>query len=90
MGRDYKARVFKSGNSVAIRIPKALGLHEGDEFDLIPSSNGGFELRPVDRAPAMTLDELFGCMPGFMAEGRGDIEQIERDWSSEQAGRDAA
>lgn len=90
MGREYKTKVFKSGNSVAIRIPKALGLKEGDEFDLVPRADGGFELRPVDDEPPMTLDQLFGCMPGFMAEGRMQSDAPIRDWSRPDAKDEAA
>ena len=32
MGNEYRAKVFKSGNSVALRLPKALGLKDGDEM----------------------------------------------------------
>ena len=90
MGREYKTRVFKSGNSVAIRIPKALGLAEGDEFDLIPRADGGFELRRVEQTPPLTLAELFGCMPHFMAEGRLPSDAPVRDWDSFGASDKAA
>ena len=29
MGKEYRAKVFKSGNSLALRLPKDLGLTEG-------------------------------------------------------------
>ena len=32
MGKEYRAKVFKSGNSLALRLPKALGLEEGAEM----------------------------------------------------------
>ena len=28
MGKDYQAKVFRSGNSLALRLPAALGLAE--------------------------------------------------------------
>jgi antitoxin VapB len=34
MSNEYRAKVFKSGNSVALRLPKALGLKDGDEMIL--------------------------------------------------------
>lgn len=80
MSREYKTKVLKSGNSVAIRIPKALGLTEGDEFGLIPRADDSFELRRIEQEAAMTLDELFGCMSGFMAEGRMQSDAPIRDW----------
>ncbi|RYY44427.1 MAG: AbrB/MazE/SpoVT family DNA-binding domain-containing protein, partial [Sphingomonadales bacterium] len=32
MGDEYRAKTFKSGNSVALRLPKALGIKEGMEM----------------------------------------------------------
>ena len=34
MGDEYTAKTFKSGNSVALRLPKALGVKEGIEMKL--------------------------------------------------------
>lgn len=34
MSEEYRAKVFKSGNSVALRLPKALGIKEGTEMIL--------------------------------------------------------
>jgi antitoxin MazE len=45
--------VVKWGNSLAIRLPKALvesmGLKAGDEVDLTPLSTGEISVRKVDR-----------------------------------------
>ena len=38
MSKEYRAKIFKSGNSVALRLPKALGLVAGDEIVADPSS----------------------------------------------------
>ncbi len=32
MTDEYRAKVFKSGNSLALRLPKALGIEEGAEM----------------------------------------------------------
>lgn len=54
-----KAQVVKWGNSLAVRIPKAVAEHarlkEGDRI-LIESLDGRVELRPAEQVP--TLDEL--------------------------------
>ena len=34
MGEEYRAKIFRSGNSLALRLPKALGLQEGAEVML--------------------------------------------------------
>ena len=53
------AQVVKWGNSLAVRIPKAVAeevhIREGDPI-AIEASNGRVELRPIERIP--TLAEL--------------------------------
>jgi antitoxin VapB len=46
MGNEYRAKVFRSGNSVALRLPKALGLKEGDEM-LLREERGSFTVEPA-------------------------------------------
>ena len=46
MGKEYRARIFKSGNSVALRLPKALGLTEGTE-GIVREEAGGFVFEPA-------------------------------------------
>ena len=54
-----KAQVVKWGNSLAVRIPKAVAeqarIQEGDPI-VIEALDGHVELRPVERIP--TLEEL--------------------------------
>lgn len=47
MGEEYTARTFKSGNSVALRLPKALGVKEGLEMK-VREERGQFIVEPVD------------------------------------------
>ncbi|MFD2430857.1 antitoxin [Sphingobium scionense] len=80
MGEEYRAKVFKSGNSLALRLPKSLGLNDGEEVVMIPHANGSFSFWKQDQQRDILLS-LFGSMStGFMAEGRGDIDQGDRDW----------
>lgn len=75
------ARTFKSGNSVALRLPKDMGFAENDEVTIVAHDDGSFTFWKQDKARDVFMS-LYGSMsPGFMAEGRGDIEQEERDWS---------
>ncbi|MFN0045359.1 MAG: AbrB/MazE/SpoVT family DNA-binding domain-containing protein [Sphingorhabdus sp.] len=46
MNASTKISAFKSGNSVAVRLPKAFGVKPGDEFELI-QRGGKLELRPI-------------------------------------------
>lgn len=54
MTQEYRAKVFKSGNSVALRLPKALGLKDGDEM-VLREDRGRFEFEPAD-TPVRKLD----------------------------------
>ena len=54
MSEEYKAKVFKSGNSLALRLPKGLGLTEGAEMRL-REEQGKFTFEPVD-APKRKID----------------------------------
>lgn len=54
MGKEYTAKSFKSGNSVAIRMPAALGVEPNAEW--IVTDEGG-ELRLKQKpAPRKTID----------------------------------
>jgi antitoxin VapB len=89
MTTRLRTRTFKSGNSVALRLPKALGLREGDEVQIVGHADGRFSVwRAID--DAAVLDGLYGSLsPGFLHGGRGEIEQDERNWG-EAAARSAA
>jgi antitoxin VapB len=80
MSREYRAKVFRSGNSLAVRLPRELGFADGEDVTLIPHADGSFTFwRPNDAAAV--LDGMFGAFSdGFMAAGRGPIEQTDRDW----------
>ena len=81
MSNEYRAKVFKSGNSMALRLPKGVGLSEGDDVTLVTHGDGSCTFWRHSNAAAV-LDSLYGAFSlGFMADGRGDIEQDERNWS---------
>lgn len=54
MTKEYRAKVFKSGNSLALRLPKGLGLKEGSEM-VLREVRDGYAFEPVD-APKRKLD----------------------------------
>lgn len=47
MGKEYRAKVFKSGNSLALRLPKALGVTEGTEM-VLREDQSRFTFEPAD------------------------------------------
>ena len=49
MSEEYRAKVFKSGNSMALRLPKALGVTEGTEMRIVREERSGFKIEPVDQ-----------------------------------------
>ena len=82
-------RVFKSGNSLAVRIPKELANALASQDVEIEKVGDTLVLRPVVKRKLTGLAEAFAAFPpGVMAEGREFHEQKERDWNS--AGASAA
>lgn len=75
-------RVFKSGNSLAVRIPKELAIVEASQDVEIEKVGDTLVLRPVVKRKLTGLAEAFAMFtPDFMAEGREFHEQKERNWS---------
>jgi len=73
-----KAQVAKWGNSLAVRIPKAVAeeahLQEGDSI-MIEALDGHVELRPAERIP--TLEEL-------VAQITKENRHPETDWGPDR------
>jgi antitoxin VapB len=80
MGKEYKAKIFKSGNSLALRLPKALGLSEGLEMVLreLPT---GYALEPLEK-PKRKIDisKFWGKAPGLTVPVREDFDDPPRVW----------
>lgn len=55
MGEEYRGKVFKSGNSVALRLPKGLGIAEGTEVRMVKEDHMAFRVEPVE-APRKKID----------------------------------
>ena len=74
MGKEYPTKSFKSGNSVAIRIPSELGIEPGQEFVLVRHGADKFTAIPADRLKE-NFFALAGAMsPGWMRDGRMDSD----------------
>ncbi len=60
MGDEYTAKTFKSGNSVALRLPKALGVKEGMEMK-VREDRGSFIVEPVNTPKRkFNIDKVWG------------------------------
>lgn len=44
----YRAKVFKSGNSLALRLPAALGLEAGMEMELAVQGDAAYALKRIE------------------------------------------
>ena len=63
MGKQYTAKSFKSGNSVAIRVPAALGILPGQEW-LLTEEDGTlvFRTKPAEK-PRIDVSGFAGKAP---------------------------
>jgi antitoxin VapB len=66
MGKEFKGRIFKSGNSVALRLPKELGLTEGTEV-VLREERQSFRFERVD-TPRKKIDvsSFWGAAAGMI------------------------
>lgn len=62
------AKIFKSGNSQAVRIPKEFKL-EGDQVE-IQKRGGALVLRPMKKSWSTLIESLGKFTDDFMKEGR--------------------
>lgn len=75
----HTTRVFKNGNSQAVRIPADLAYERTDIELEIEREGDEIRIRPARRSLAGVLSKFARFSPDFMAEGRGEHEQAERD-----------
>ncbi|MGE0013699.1 MAG: type II toxin-antitoxin system VapB family antitoxin [Azoarcus sp.] len=75
----HTTRAFKNGNSQAVRIPADLAYERTDMELEIEREGDEIRIRPARRSLAGVLTKFAQFSPDFMAEGRGDQEQAERD-----------
>lgn len=77
-------KTFKSGNSIAVRLPKALGIEAGTEMR-VREEQGRYVLEPVKAAPRkIDLTGIYGSIPGFKPFTREEreFEDSPRDWDA--------
>ena len=77
-----KTRTFKSGNSVAVRLPKALGIEAGTEMT-VREERGRYIIEPVAKEPRkIDLTDIYGSIPEFkpLTREEREFEESPRDW----------
>jgi antitoxin VapB len=81
-----KTKTFKSGNSVAVRLPASLGVAPGVEMT-VREERGRYIVEPVD-APRKKIDlsKIWGSCPGLKPLTPEDrlFEERVLDWSGKK------
>lgn len=87
--REYRAKVFKSGNSLALRLPAELGLAAGMEMNLRVEGDT-YIVEPVD-APKrrFDIDKVWGSATGLKLIKPEDRVFEERRQSTTDDGSDS-
>jgi antitoxin VapB len=75
----HTTRAFKNGNSQAVRIPADLAYERTDMELEIEREGDEIRIRPARRSLSGVLTKFARFSPSFMADGRGNQEQAERD-----------
>jgi len=71
-------RIFRNGNSQAVRIPAELAYERSDMEVEIDRVGDELHIRPARRTLAGALDKFARFSGDFMAEGRGENLESER------------
>lgn len=80
MTKEIRAKTFKSGNSVALRLPKALGIKEGVEMK-VREEHGRYVVEPVGMEKRkIDLTGIAGSCPGLKPLPREDFDDSPRAW----------
>jgi antitoxin VapB len=72
-------RLFKNGNSQAVRIPAELAFPTSDMELVIERVGEELRIRPAQRRMGNVMKALSSFSPNFMSAGRGEQEQAERE-----------
>ena len=72
-------RLFKNGNSQAVRIPAELAFPTSDMELVIERVGEELRIRPAQRRMGNVMKVLSSFSPNFMTEDRGNQEQAERE-----------
>jgi antitoxin VapB len=75
----HTTRVFRNGNSQAVRIPADLAYQRSDIELEIERVGDEIRIRPTRRPLTRVLEKFAKFGPDFMTEGRGDQEQADRE-----------
>lgn len=87
MGTEYLGKTFKAGNSVAVRLPKGLGIREGEQVRLVEIMPGNvrIEVVPAEKRK-IDVDAFWGKAPWLKPLRPDDrvFEERRLDWTGER------
>lgn len=87
----HRLKVFKSGNSLALRLPKALGLAEGMEMEVELQPDGSMILRKSEPAKRkIDISGFWGKAKGLKLAPRRDFDERPSTIAAREAARKAA
>jgi antitoxin VapB len=72
-------KLFKNGNSQAVRIPAELAYSNWDMELVIERRGDELLIKPAQRRIGDVLGKFAGLTDDFMAQGRGENMESERD-----------
>lgn len=72
-------KLFKNGNSQAVRIPSELAYSSWDVELVIERQGDELRIRPAQRRMGDVLGKFAKFSPDFMDQGRGHNEEGERE-----------
>jgi antitoxin VapB len=84
-----KTKTFKSGNSVAVRLPKSLGIEPGVEMT-VREERGRYIVEPVEQAPKkIDLTGIYGSCAGLrpLTDEEREIDS-DLDWDGKLIDRE--
>jgi antitoxin VapB len=84
-----KTRTFKSGNSVAVRLPKSLGVESGVEM-VVREERGRYIVEPVEQEPKkIDLTGIYGSCAGLrpLTDEEREIDS-DLDWDGKLLDRE--
>ena len=89
--KTFRAKVFKSGNSLALRLPAELGLTAGMEMELKVEDGDHFSFEPIERPKRkLNVAAFWGKATGLKLLAPEDriFEERKLDWNGERLNED--
>ena len=90
MGKEYRAKSFRSGNSVALRLPAALGIKPGLDWSIRMDGDDLVIRQNPKNTEKIDLTGIAGSIPWLKLLAPEDraFEERELDWDGKLLKRD--